>query len=281
MSEHNISLALAFLEAQPEEAAGVLEMHELDDVAAFFANVPYTYAGPVLEKMLPRFAARLCYKLKPEISAGFLSQMKISLATSILRHASADVRKNIFEQLPEKTTVACKLFLTYAEDMVGAWMDTQIVMMPDDINVEQAKARLKADNLDNDIEMIYVVDRERNLIGSVGAYQLLKEKPSTALSAIMMHNSFVLHGRSSLLSIKKHEGWDTTDVLPVYDRNNHLIGTLRHLDLRKGLNQLSKTIRSKHKSGAMSEIGNAYGKSLLALLNSASEIAHIKKGRGN
>ncbi|VUD62832.1 hypothetical protein TDB9533_03120 [Thalassocella blandensis] len=280
MPSNNISLALAFLETQPEEAASVLEMHDMNEVAEFFTDVPFTYAGPVLEKMLPRYAAKLCYRLSPATSAAFLSQMKISLATSILRHAKADIRKSIFDQLPEKTTVACKLLLTYAEDMVGAWMETQIVLLPVDLTVGEAKQRLLEEALDNIIDTLYVVDREKNYLGNISAYQLLMAKADTSVSSLMCEVSPALHGRSSLLSVKKHEGWDGSDALPVFDRNNHLIGTLRHLDLRKGLNQLSKTIRSKHSSGAISEIGNAYGKSLLALLNSASEIAHTKKVRG-
>ena len=277
---NNISFALAFLEQQPEEAAEVLELHSLDDVAKFFNEVPYKYAGPVLEKMLPRFAAKVCYRLDAKVCAGFLSQMKISLATAILRHAKPEVRKKIMELLPEKTTIACKLLLNYAEDMVGAWMDTQVIQLPNDIDVAEARLRVQADELINMPDIMFVVDRQRNLCGVVRPYQLVIENETASLVSCMSDVDAVLPSRASLMSIKKHEGWDTSDVLPVLDRNHKLIGTLRHVDMRKGLNQLSKTIKASQRSGAISEIGNAYAKSLLALLNSASEIAHTKKTGG-
>jgi len=267
MADNRTDLALAFLHSHPPSAAKILEQQPMVDVAAFLHHVPYTYAAPVLERMLPQYTARLCRHLEPTIAAGFLSRMEISLATVVLRHADKSVRQSLLALLPEKTAIACKLLLNYAEDQVGAWMSVHVAMLPVDSTVKNALERLATDAEFVDGDAVYVVDREGNLHGLLHVSRLLRAAPEISITALMQKNSFVIAGRTSLTSAENHAGWTSTDTLPVINRNHRLIGALRHADLRKGIEQAATHIKPTHGSDPLNTIFEVYGGSWLALFS--------------
>lgn len=277
MTNKKIDLALAFLESQPAVAAYVLEQQSMEEVASFFNDIPHTYAAPVLEKMLPQYTAKLCLLLEPTLCAGVLAQMEISLAAAILRHSSQEMRKKILILLPEKTKIACKLLLNYSEDSVGAWMVAHVATLPNDCTAGDALKRLASEEASVDSDAIYVVDRERHLQGLISSAALLRANPDTSITSVMQKKPAILQGRASLFSIKNHDGWTSYDTLPVMNRTNQLVGMLRHVDLRKGLDQITTTIHTPHGGDPITNICEVYGGSLLALFNTIGEMTNIKR----
>ena len=277
MSNKKIDLALAFLESQPAVVAGVLEQQPMEEVARFFNNVPHTYAAPVLERMLPQYTAKLCLLLESTLCAGFLSQMEISLATAILRHSNQEMRKKILSLLPEKTKIACKLLLSYSEDSVGAWMVAHVVTLPNDCTVGDALKRLAIEEAAVDSDAMYVVDRERYLQGLISTTILLRANPELSITSVMQKKPAILQGRASLFSIKNHDGWTSYDTLPVVNRSKQLVGMLRHVGLRKGLDQIATTIDVSRGSDPITNIFEVYGGSLLTLFNTIGEMTNTRR----
>ncbi len=142
MATQQNDLALAFLQSQPGPAARILEQQPLESVAAFLKEVPPKRAAPVLAKMLPQYTARLLEEVGPEISAGFLLEMELNLVAAILRYSDQDDRRQMLGLLPEKASIGCRLLLHYSQESVGAWMMTQISILPGDCTVEEALAML-------------------------------------------------------------------------------------------------------------------------------------------
>jgi len=281
MTDNKAELALAFLQSHPPSAAAILEQLPMQDVAAFLRDVPHTFAAPVLEKMLPQYTARLSRYLEPELAAGFLSRMEVSRATVILRHADESVRQSLLELLPEKTALACKLMLNYAEDQVGAWMAVHMATLPVDCTVKTALERLALDDAFSDSDSIYVVDREGNLHGLLHIVRLLRAGPETPIAALMQKDMDVIAGRTSLTSAANHNGWTSSDTLPVINRNHRLVGILRHVDLRKGSEQVSTRIDAPHGSDPINTIFEIYGGSWLALFNTIGGWMDKEKKQGD
>jgi len=280
MADKKIDLALAFLHSHPPSAAEILEQQPMQDVAAFLHDVPHTYAAPVLESMLPQYTARLCKHLEPEIAAGFLSRMEISRATVVLRHADESVQQSLLDLLPEKTAIACKLLLNYAEDQVGAWMLVHTATLPDDCTAGSALQRLVAFEDDEGSEAVYVVDREGNLHGLVYVSKLLRSTPETPITALMQKSPDAISGRTSLTSAANLIGWTSVDMLPVISRNRRLVGVLRHVDLRKGLEQVTAHIGMPYGSDSLSTIFEVYGGSWFALFSCAGELMGVEGKQG-
>ncbi len=277
MTNHKIDLALAFLKSQPGSAAAVLEHQPADYVSEFLKAVPYTHAAAVLRKMLPQYAARICNNLDPAVFASFLSAMDVSLVAAIMRHSDKEQNKKILELLPARTKIACKLLLNYAEDAVGAWMVANISTLPDDCTVEEALSRLTSEHAVVNSDAVHVVDRERKLQGLVNVVNLLRTSSNTPITKIMGKKCDAISGRTALISAANHTVWAHQDTVAVTNRNNQMVGVLRHADLRKGLDNTSSTITKSSGSDPFTGIYEVYGSSLLALFSTISDAASANR----
>jgi len=280
MTAKKVDLALAFLQSHPLPAAALLEQQPVEEVIRFLQEVPHTYAAPVLESMLPQYVAQLCKQMPCETAAGFLSRMEISLAASVLRHLDSGLRAELLDQLTEKTKISCKLLLDYAEDQVGSWMLAQVATLPSDCTVAEALARVAADTEHMHSDVVYVVDREANMQGMVYIRQLLLANPETPLSAVMLASPEVISGRTTLRSAAEHDGWHSSDALPVINRHHRLVGLLRHANLRKGIEQTSSEVATPHSGDPLTSLFEVYGGSLLAIFSAVGGMLGIESKKG-
>lgn len=271
-----VDLALAFLQSQPISAAAVLERQPAEDVASFLRDVPFSHAAPVLKRMLPQYVASVCQRLEPAVAASFLSEMNSSLVAAIMRHSDEDSSKAILELLPERTKIACRLLLHYSEEAVGAWMVANIMTLPDACTAQEACARLASEQDVIDTDAVHVVDREGRLQGVVGVTRLLRAAPDTSILSIVKKNPEAISGRSALISAIDHPVWTRRDTVAVINRNQQIVGILRHVDLRKGLDEISNAIAKPSGSDPLAGVLEVYGNSLLALFDMVCESASIR-----
>jgi Mg/Co/Ni transporter MgtE len=276
MDEQKVELALAFLQSQPAAAAAILEQQPLEQVADFLGSLPHTYGALVLAKMLPQYTARLCRTLKPTIAAGMLSELDVSLIAAVIRHCRSEPGKQLLDLLPDKTRLACRLLLNYSEEAVGAWMSANVGTLPDDCNVEAALKRIEQERQALDIGVWLVVDRDRYLKGEVSLAALLRAPPTAAVSAIMVKSASSISARTPLKSALDNPLWAERDHITVTNRNHKLVGVLRHLDLRHGLEQISTSILIPQGSEPIAGVFKAYGSSLLILFATLSDISRGK-----
>jgi len=280
VDEQKVDLALAFLQSQPSAAAAILEQQPVEQVAEFLSSLPHTYGALVLEKMLPQYTARLCRHLKPTIAAGMLSAMDISMIAAVMRHCRNNQCRQLLDLLPDKTGLATRLLLNYTEDAVGAWMHANVSTLPDDCSVEDAISRIREEQLAVDIGVSLVVNRNRNLQGRVTLSALLRAPGKAALTAIMVKDSRSISARTALKSARDNPLWHEQDSIVVTNRNQKLVGVLRHADLRKGLEQISTSIVQPQGVDTLTGIFEAYANSLLVLFATLGDIALGRSGRG-
>lgn len=280
MDEQKVDLALAFLQSQPRAAAAILEQQPLEQVAEFLSSLPHTYGALVLAKMLPQYTARLCRYLKPTIAAGMLSAMEISLIAAVIRHCRNDQCRQLLDLLPDKTRLATRLLLNYSEDAVGAWMHANVSTLPDDCSVDDAIRRIREEELAVDIGVSLVVNRSRNLQGRVTLAALLRAPGETPITAVMDKDSRSMSARTPLKSAQDNPLWREQDSIVVTNRNHKLVGVIRHVDFRQGLQQISTSIVQPQGVDALAGIFEAYASSLLVLFVTLGDIALSRSGRG-
>lgn len=280
MDEEKVDLALAFLQSQPGAAAAILEQQPLEQVAEFLGILPHTYGALVLARMLPQYTARLCRNLEPTIAAGMLSAMDISQIAAVMRHCRNDLCRQLLDLLPDKTRLATRLLLNYSEDAVGAWMHANVSTLPDDCSVEDAINRIREEHLAVDIGVSLVVDRNRKLQGRVTLAALLRAPGKAALTAIMVKDKRSISARTALKSAQDNPLWREQDSIVVINRNQKLVGVLRHVDLRQGLEQISTSIVQSRGVDTLTGIYEAYASSLLVLFATLGDIALGRSGRG-
>lgn len=234
VSDGGIELSLALLDRHPEAAAAVLEAQPVKGVAGFLEQIPARLGGPVLARMLPFHAARCLLEAPPACAAALLREMPPAVAATALRQWPAPRRETLLNDLPVRLAFALRLLLGYPETTIGAWMDPEPPLLPLEVDAGGALARLCAEARDLD-RVVFVVDREQQLQGSVRLAELLRAAPSLPVAALLQREGPSLAARTDLLSCRDHAAWAEHDVLPVRARDGRLVGVLHHDQLRRAL----------------------------------------------
>ncbi len=279
MTANSNILALTFLQSRPEKAAEILEQMDLQIVTNFLREVPHTIVGPVMAFMLPQYAARIVSLLDKDTAASFLSAMNGRKAASVLRYTEKKMRKALMAKLPTKAGNLLGLFLGFAEDMVGAWMIPDIMLLPDDCTSREAMQRFKNTDQHTHGGIVYVVNRDAQIQGSLHVSALLRQSTDVPVSAIMQEENATVSARATLSSVQDHKGWETKNTLPVVNKEKQLIGVLRHTDLHQGLQQVLGHIKQPSGSDAVTGLWEVYGTALLALFDVAGGFGTFDKAK--
>lgn len=273
MGKQEIDFALGFLLEHPEAAVKVLEQGNLAAVAEFVDIVPENYVAPVLRKMLPEYAARLCSTLAPAKTSALMEALDINAVTGILRLCTPPSRTAILAELPAKKRRSAELLLEYSPRMVGAWMTPHCLTLPESATAGDAGRYLKQDaGTGNGGEFLYIVNREGELLGRCPLVAILKSGKGMPLTSLMDSQCPTLPAPMLLEQALEHKAWQDTDTLPVLSRQQRFLGVLRHSALRRGVQRMQAgQAATPRGNDPVSSILEVYGQSLLALFNTVSE----------
>jgi magnesium transporter len=224
------TLTHAYFRAHPADAARELERRSSDETAAVLLSVPVRLAAPVFGAMLPYLAARCLRHIDMPTASRLLMQVGVPAAAAVLRHLPQEQRTLVLEALPATTALATRALLRYAEDSVGALVDSEIVAMPPTGTVADALAAVREARV-NANAPVYVVDAMRRPLGEVPLATLLRAESQQALSELMRNVSATLPALTSIAAADQHRMWASTDVAPVVERGGALIGVIERRTL--------------------------------------------------
>jgi Mg/Co/Ni transporter MgtE len=277
MNSPAFTMAIRFMEDEPEAAARKLEVEDPQNVSQLLQRMPGSTVKGVLRRMLPASSASIVYYLDNDYAADLFNQMSMADVVSILRHLSPDEREALILKLPVKKQTACNLLLHYPEYSVGAWVETDLLVLDESMQVEEALSRLKK-KVFVETHDIYVVNRNRQVVGSLSIYALLRSPGTTLVRSVMRQDIAVVSALSDLKSALALPAWQFRDTLPVVSRHQEFIGILHHHIVRKALSQM----RSDSASAAYvpTDILAAYGASFLGIIDTffqnSSDKAQLK-----
>lgn len=271
--QEEMVLALDFLDELPEAAVRTLELHNVTQVAAFLQQIPAAYSVQVMELSLPAFAAHLCPLLGEETAARLLMELPVSRMVAVLRHLKHGMVELILKDCPQSRRHACQLLMHFPMDRVGAWMVPNTAVVSLDFTVQEVLNFLKDATEETFSKYVFIVNRDGVPKGRISYLRLLKEDSELVVGKLMEPSVATISGHALLNQSQKLPYWDQGDVMPVIGTNQQFIGVLRHVDLRRGLQQLEPTlVKPQPGSDPVSGIIDVYGKSLLALFSSVSNV---------
>lgn len=266
MNPRELDVILTFIQQHPDAAARELELQTLESAAELIQTLPLHQGRQLIKYMLPPYAARLCSQLPKDMVAGLLAGFNANQAATILRGMGKPEREKLLTALPDKIAGLCRLLLSYSDDSVGAWMSADIFMLPSDCRVADALQRYTGTNSSIIGDALPVVDNGGFFIGLVYLGELLGAKGESSISQLRQDGPPTLSSRTSLAAAARHEGWQQHDILPVLNRSKQLVGLLRHVDLRRSLEQFGEISRSIPQDDFLGNMTEAYMGTLVALL---------------
>jgi len=268
-----LSFALRFINEHPKSAVRVLEQNEADAVVSLLNVIPAAYAASLVRYMMPEFAGRLLSRLERDKRAAVLSTLDANVIANILRLLDSEIRGQLLDELSTGLRKNTQLLLNFAPNTVGAWMSPYLLTVADDLKCKNILRTMRTSDSQDDSEYVYILNREGIYQGRTRLLDVLKAGENQQVAAIMDTSCPSLPAQMILSQANEHRAWDQADVLPVTNRDHQLLGILHHHALRQGLD-LHKTKNRVAASGKdpVSSIFEVYGQSLLALLNSVSDV---------
>lgn len=224
-------LAERLVRRHPARAAAALEPLGAPTAAAWMARLDAPDAGSLLPRLAPALAARVLAAWPARVAAAVLATRDLDVAVRLLRRLDESSRGPVLAALPQRTARAATTLLGFAEGSAGALMDPDVLALPEDLTVREARRRLRESP-----ELIrynlYVVDREQRLVGVLTLRELWNARPGTRLADVMVRDPFRLHARDDRLGVAAHPAWREVHALPVVDDAGAYLGAVRYRTLR-------------------------------------------------
>jgi magnesium transporter len=225
-------LALGFVARHPEDAARVLERADAADAAAVLESVPPDVAAPVYRALNPSSAATCAAALREDALVAIVEALPLDAASAALRRVERDRRERVLERLTETRRRHLASLLAYPEHTAGALADPLVLALTEDITVAEAQKQLRGGE-QHLFYYVYVVARDRRLVGVLAMPELMAAKPRALLSAVMRRGLVTLDAGVDLPTVAKHPAWSDLDALPVVDSAGTLVGAIRHKAIRQ------------------------------------------------
>jgi magnesium transporter len=249
--------ARAFLDAHPDEVTLLLERMPPNDVAGFLEQLPVASAVEVLRRMALAIGADALERLSTDRAIAILSLLPVDSAAGLLRRVEIDRRKAFLAALPDDAVSTLAVLLRYPEHTAGAYMDTRVLALPQELTVGEARNRLRR-AARQALFYIYVVDREQQLAGVVNLRELMLADGKQPLADVMQRNVARIPIAADHPEILAHPAWRDVHALPVVDERNVFLGAIRYGTLRALESAYASSRQSKSPAALALSLGELY-----------------------
>ncbi len=202
-------------EMKPEEQLKMFRILPKSMAADVFSYLDIENQQYVITSLSDRDAANIINNLMADDAKDLIEEMPANVVTRLLANANAETRRDINH------------LLRYPEDSAGSIMTVEYVDLKENLTVEQAIARIRRVGVDSEtINICYVLDKERHLLGTVALRYLLLSPPDAVIGNIMHENIISLHTLMDQEEVaRQFKKYDFTSM-PVVDNEDRLVGII-------------------------------------------------------
>ena len=219
------------------ELRDLLSPMEAADIAALCGELEEQRI-PLVFRLLPKeLAAEVFVELDPEhqelLIQGFsnaelkevLDELYLDDAVDIVEEMPAGVVKRILKNADPETRRSINEILKYPEDSAGSIMTTEFVDLKADMTVEAAFKRIRRTGPDKEtINVCYVIDDRRSLLGVVDIRRLLLAEEDDRIDEIMDRHVLAVHTLDDQEAVAQALSRYDFLALPVVDKEDRLVG---------------------------------------------------------
>lgn len=216
LSEMNIAdIAEILDELDEEDMLKLFRIMPKDAAADVFSYLEVANQQFIITSLSDREAATIIDNLMADDATDFLEEMPANIVKKLLTNASAETRRDINH------------LLRYPEYSAGSIMTVEYIDLKESLTVAQAIERIRSKGLDSEtINICYVLDRERKLLGTVALRYLLLSKPEEKIGDIMHENVVSINTLMDQEEVaSQFKKYDFT-AMPVVDNENRMVGII-------------------------------------------------------
>jgi magnesium transporter len=231
LDEQRLPDALAILlDLHPVDQAELFNLLDEEAQAYLFSQLDAPATADLLEELEDDEVLEAVEALTTQQLADVLDEMEPDEAADLLGDLPAGQVSEILAQMEDADEVVP--LLGYPDETAGGLMTTWFIALRRHTTAEQAIRFLRQVSPDMDVPYyLYVVDREKRLIGIVGLRELVVSAPGSLMEAIMEPEViYVTVGMDQEEVARKMARYDLANM-PVVDDQNRLLGVITHDDL--------------------------------------------------
>lgn len=209
------------------DVAAVMEEMEEEELLKIFRFLPKSIAADVFSYLEVDNQQMIITSLSDREAANIINNLMADDATDLLEEMPANVVKKLLTNANAETRRDINHLLRYPEDSAGSIMTVEYVDLKEDMTVEDAIARIRQVGVDSEtINICYVLDSKRTLVGTVALRYLLISPPDAIIGEMMHENVIFINTMMDQEEVaRQFQKYDFT-AMPVVDNENRLVGII-------------------------------------------------------
>lgn len=210
---NDADIAACLEELDEAEMMKVFRIMPKDMAADIFSYLEVDSQQFIITGMSEKDAASIIDNLMADDATDLLEEMPANIVKKLLANASAETRRDINH------------LLRYPEDSAGSIMTVEYVDLKENMTVEDAISRIRQRGVDSEtINICYVTDANRKLLGTVALRYLLISQPDAIIGEIMHEHVIYLHTLMDQEEVARQFQKYDFIAMPVVDNEERLVG---------------------------------------------------------
>jgi len=214
-------------ELNEADIASFLQELEDDEMLKIFRILPKSLAADVFSYLPLEEEQMIITSLSDPEAANIINNLMADDATDLLEEMPASVVKKILANANSETRRDINNLLRYPEASAGSIMTVEFVDLKEDLTVADAISRIRTVGLDSEtINICYVLDQKRKLIGTVALRYLLLSDPDAIIGDIMHENVISINTLMDQEEVARQFKKYDFIAMPVVDNEDRLVGII-------------------------------------------------------
>ena len=214
-------------EMSTADVAAILEEMEEEELLKVFRILPKSMAADVFSYLEVDHQQMIITSLSDKEAANIIDNLMADDATDVLEEMPANVVKKLLANASADTRRDINHLLRYPEDSAGSIMTVEYVDLKENMTVQDAINRIRQVGVDSEtINICYVLDAKRTLVGTVALRYLLITPPDAIIGEMMHENVVFINTMMDQEEVaRQFQKYDFT-AMPVVDNENRLVGII-------------------------------------------------------
>lgn len=214
-------------ELNDADIADYIEDMDEEEIVKIFRILPKDMAASVFSYLEIELQQFVITSLSDKDAGTIIDNMMSDDAKELMEEMPANVVKRLIANTSPDTRKAINHLMRYPEDSAGSIMTVEYIDLKESQTVSEAIDRIRKMGLDSEtINICYVLDSQRTLVGTVALRYLLLSDPDDIIGNMMHRNVVSLHTLMDQEEVarmfKKYE----FTAMPVVDNEDRLVGII-------------------------------------------------------
>ncbi|MGE4505446.1 MAG: magnesium transporter [Desulfovibrionaceae bacterium] len=215
-------------DTHPADAAEHIEALDIDEQVKFVKQLPIRDAAESIAEMDPLDQVPLIQKLNHGFAARIIEEMSPDDATDLLEQLDEDHQKSLLRRISDEDRAELRNLLTFHPETAGGVMNTEVVILHQDLTVDQAIQKIRSEVEDKEIPYYaYLTDLSGCLTGVVSLRVLMVSRHGAVLKDLVKtQNTIAVTYDTDKEEVARLISHYNFLALPVVDFGNRLLGVV-------------------------------------------------------